>query len=94
MTKKSTRSPEKLDTRLNNDKKAKLVQFIDEKISVCDTNFVELKDILQNATIHVFGKKKGFRMTGLMIRMRKFKLYFEYFRIRPITNDTIQGPPY
>lgn len=58
---KSTRSLKKLDTPLNDDKKAKLVHTIDEKISVCDTDFVELKD----------------HMSGLMIRMRKFKLYFE-----------------
>ena len=56
--KKSTRPPKKLDTRLNDDKKAKLVQFIDEKMFVCDTEFVELKDILQNAATHVFGKNK------------------------------------
>ena len=56
--KKSTRPPKKLDTRLNDDKKAKLVQFIDEKMFVCDTEFVEQKDILQNAATYVFGKNK------------------------------------
>ena len=61
-----SRPLKKLDTRLNDDKKAKLVQFLDEKIPACNNDFEELQDILQQAANHVFEKKKGSRMTGLM----------------------------
>ena len=53
-----SRPLKKLDTRLNDDKKAKLVQFLDEKIPACNNDFEELQDILQQAANHVFEKKK------------------------------------
>ena len=56
--KRGTRPPKKLDIRLDDDKKVLLEQFLDEKLSTCDTDFDELRLVLQNAATHVFGKKK------------------------------------
>ena len=53
-----SRPPKKLNTRLNDDKKAKLVQFLNEKIPASSFDFEELQDILQQAANHVFEKKK------------------------------------
>ena len=53
-----SRPLKKLNTRLNDDKKAKLVQFLDEKIPASSFDFEELQDILQQAANHVFEKKK------------------------------------
>ena len=56
--KRGTRPPKKLDTRLDDDKKVLLEQFLDERLSSCNTDVDELTVVLQNAAAHVFGKKK------------------------------------
>ena len=56
--KRGTRTPKKLDTRLDDDKKVLLKQFLDERLSTCNTDVDELRAVLQNAAAHVFGKKK------------------------------------
>ena len=56
--KRGTRPPKKLDTRLDDDKKVLLEQFLDERLSTCNTDVDELTVVLQNAAAHVFGKKK------------------------------------
>ena len=56
--KRGTRPPKKLDTRLDGDKKVLLEQFLDERLSTCNTDVDELRAVLQNAAAHVFGKKK------------------------------------
>ena len=56
--KRGTRTPKKLDTRLDDDKKVLLKQFLDESLSTCNTDVDELRAVLQNAAAHVFGKKK------------------------------------
>ena len=56
--KRGTRPPKKLDTRLDDDKKVLLEQFLDERLSTCNTDVDELRAVLQNAAAHVFGKKK------------------------------------
>ena len=56
--KRGTRPPKKLDTRLDGDKKVLLKQFLDERLSTCNTDVDELRAVLQNAAAHVFGKKK------------------------------------
>ena len=50
--------PKKLDTRLDDDKKVLLEQFLDERLSTRNTDVDELRVVLQNAAAHVFGKKK------------------------------------
>ena len=56
--KRGTRPPKKLDTRLDDDKKVLLEQFLDERLSSFNTDVDELTVVLQNAAAHVFGKKK------------------------------------
>ena len=56
--KRGTRTPKKLDTRLDDDKKVLLKQFLDERLSTCNTDVDELRAVLQNAAAHVFGKKR------------------------------------
>ena len=56
--KRGTRPPKKLDTRLDDDKKVLLEQFLDERLSTCNSDVDELRAVLQNAAAHVFGKKK------------------------------------
>ncbi|PFX20644.1 hypothetical protein AWC38_SpisGene14894 [Stylophora pistillata] len=56
--KTSTRPSKKLNTRLDDGKKVLLQQFLDEKLSTCNTNVDELRVVLQNAAARVFGKKK------------------------------------
>ena len=52
------RPPKKLDTRLDDDKKVSLQEFLDERLSTCNTDVDELRVVLQKAAAHVFGKKK------------------------------------
>ena len=56
--KKGTKPPKKLDVNMNDDKKEKLEQFLNENLPVGKVDFEDLKQVLQNAATYVFGKKK------------------------------------
>ena len=56
--KKGTQSPPKPDTTINTERKEKLERFLEEKLPGCEETWKNLKEVLQNATKHVFGKKK------------------------------------
>ncbi len=56
--KKGTKPPKKLDVNMNDDKKEKLEQFLNENLPVGNVDFEDLKLVLQNAAKYVFGKKK------------------------------------
>ena len=43
---------------MDDDKKVLLKQFLDERLSTCNTDVDELRAVLQNAAAHVLGKKK------------------------------------
>ena len=46
------------DISLNTEKKEKLVLFLEEKLFDCEETRDDLKEVLQNAAMHVFEKKK------------------------------------
>ena len=50
--------PKKLDVSINDDKKEKLEQFLNENLPVGNGKFEDLKLVLQSAAKYVFGKKK------------------------------------
>ena len=56
--KKGTKPPKKLDVNMNDDKKEKLEQFLNENLPAGKVDFEDLKQVLQNAATYVFGKKK------------------------------------
>ena len=55
---RGTRPPPKLDTTVSATRKEKLERFLDEQLQDCEESWEDLKEVLQNAGKHVFGKKK------------------------------------
>ena len=47
------------EKNMNDDRKEKLEQFLNEMLLVCKVDFEDLKQVLQNAATYVFGKKKS-----------------------------------
>ena len=56
--KKGTKPPSKLDTTMSAERRLNLKRFLDEERRECEESWDDLKEVLQRATKHVFGKKK------------------------------------
>ena len=56
--KKGNKPPKKLDVNMNDSKKEKLEQFLNENLPVCKVDFEDFKQVLQSAATYVFGKRK------------------------------------
>ena len=78
--KKGTRPPKKLDTRLDDNKRNTPEQFLDDQLSSSQVSSKILFTMQQSTNVV---KRKECETTGLMIRMKKFRLCL---KTRTLTN--------